>query len=262
MHGILCLQFAVGLAGLGWLTRLAGSDWFRGLEPRPEDTTVANGLPRGAWTAPVEAAGAFFASASLPVAAYAAVAIPDGAGPGERIAALGLISALRERSDPQGRRLIVVATVGASGETAFVRQLLDLGAFVVCSAVAGSGEHVHLFPLRMAVSPRAGRLIGVDVADIVQTWQPGRMGTLHSVPLPAPAERALPAARPCRAINIGFQLELDPPGSPLVEMDDFATRCRERYLSKRGTVVFTNTHGIDGRGGSADLLLIADGAGG
>ena len=223
---------------------------------------VAGGGARGTWTGPAEAAGAFFTSTSLPNASYAAVAIPDGAGPGEHLTAISLIRALRERSDPQGRRLLVVATTDASDDAAFVRQLLDIGAFVVCSAVARSGNRVHLFPLRMAVSPRAGRLIGVDVADIVQTWQPGRKGTLHSVPFPAPAEDELPAARPCRAINIGFQLDGDAPGNPLAGMDDFATRCRELYLPEGGAMVFTNTGGIDGRGGLADLLLIADGAGG
>ena len=223
---------------------------------------MAGGGARGTWTGLAEAAGSFFAAASLPIASYAAVALPDGAGAGERLAAVGLIRALRGRRDPHGRRLIVVATIDAHEDAAFVRQLLDLGVFVVCSAVARSGDHVHLFPLRMTVSPRAGRLIGVDVADIVQTWQPGRMGTLHSVPFPAPAARALPAARPCRAVNVGFPIDGDAPGNPLARMDDFATCCRERYLSDRGSIVFTNTGGRVGRGGSADLLLIADGAGG
>ncbi len=32
--GVACLLFGVGAGGAGWLTRLARSGWFAGLEPR------------------------------------------------------------------------------------------------------------------------------------------------------------------------------------------------------------------------------------
>lgn len=245
LHGIMCLQFGVGSAGLGWLTRLADSEWFRGLEPRPEDLSEAGGPP----------GSTFFDGASLPTVWYAAVAIPDEAEPGERAAAVRLVAALRERADPLGRKLPVVATFGASGDPALARSLLGVGAFVI-RAAAGSSDHLHHFPLRAAVAPREGQLIGVDLDDILQTWQPGSMGDLHDVPTVEPAAGCLPRSHRCSAISIGFHLDAGAPGNALVVMNDFAMRCRERYLPDGGTAVFTNTNRLDGRSGSADLLLI------
>jgi hypothetical protein len=284
LHGIGCLLFGIGTAGVGWLSRLACSGWFAGLEPRAEDLAVAGGLLHGGWTMPaigasadkgvlLTAAEAFFTSTSLPSAWYAAVAIPRGAGPEEWSATLGLVGALREKSDPLGRKLTVIATTDAATDfvsAPFVRGLLDRGAFVVRAdpdALSASGDHLHHFPLRAAVIPRQGQLICVDLADYLHTWRPGRIAHLHVVPFAwDDAELAmdgLPLPKvegSAHAINIGFHLDPCAQGKPLAQIDRFSTQCSQLFLRPDGDTVFTNTDRLDGTIDSADLLVIYDGA--
>jgi hypothetical protein len=63
-----------------------------------------------------------------------------------------------------------------------------------------------------------------------------------------------------RALNIGFHLDPCAQGKPLAQIDRFSTRCRELFLPPEGDTVFTNTDRLDGKVGSADLLVIYDGA--
>lgn len=281
--GVACLLFGVGARGAGWLARLAHSDWFAGLEPRAEDLAVAGGVARGDWASEASgdeghlaaAAEAFFASAPLPSAWYATVAVPCGAEPAERSAALGLVGALTKRRDPLGRRITVVATVEAMPGTAqgavFVRRLLDRGAFMVRGGAdpgAIGGDHLHHFPLRAVVIPRRGRLICADLADYLYTWQPGRAADLHVVPFArGDAERALRGlplldrdSGGVRALNLGFHLDPCAPGMSLVGIDRFATRCCELLQVPDGNAVFTDTDRLDEAGSSVDLLVVRDGA--
>lgn len=289
--GIACLLFGVGAGGAGWLARLACSAWFAGLEPRAEDIAAAGGIPAGSWAVPAAGtvadggrvaaeAEAFFASAPLPRAWLAAVAVSRGAGPTERSAALGLVGTLRARRDPLGRRLSVVVTVeaattrsvGGAAAGAFVRRLLDLGAFVVHGGggpgtAAAGGDHLHHFPLRAAVMPRRGRLICTDLADHLYTWRPGRVGDLHVVPFArGDADRALRGLAPplagggARALDLGFHLDPGEPGMTLAGIDRFAIRCCELLLASDGDAVFTDTDRLDGAGGSVDLLVVRGGA--
>ena len=276
--GVACLLFGIGEGGARWLARLARSDWFAGLEPRTEDLAVAGGVARGGWASGASgdeghlatATEAFFASALLPSAWYATIAVPRGAGPAEQSAALGLVGALTERRDPLGRLITVVVTVeavpGGTQDGAFTRRLLDRGAFVVCGGAdlgATSGDHLHHFPLRAVVIPRRGRLVCVDLADYLLTWRAGRVADLHvlSSDLDA-AEQAmrtlpLPGRRSdgVRALNLGFQ---PAPGQNLSEIDCFASRCCELLLAPDGNAVFTDTDRLDGRTGSVDLLVVHD----
>ena len=221
---------------------------------------------------PGTAAEAFFTSAPLPRAWCAAAAIPRGVGPDEKSAALGLIGALRERSDPSGRKLTVVATIETSPDPLadpFVQLLLDRGAFVVRAdpdASSAGGDHLHHFPLRAVVMPRRGQLIGVDLADYLHTWRPNRIADLHVVPFAGgEADLALyglplpKAGGGVCALNIGFHLDPCAPGKPLEEIDRFSMRCRELFLPPDGNAVFTNTDRLDGTVGSADFLIIRDG---
>ena len=280
--GVACLLFGIGAGGAGWLARLARSDWFSGLEPRAEDLAVAGGVARGDWACgasgdaggPLAAAAeAFFASAPLPSAWYATVAVPCGARPAERSAALGLVSALRKRCDPLGRRITVVVTVeavpGAAQDATFMRRLLGRGAFVVRGGAdpgAAGGDHLHHFPLRAVVIPRWGRLVCVDLADYLLIWRPGRAADLHvlSSDLGAAEQalRTLPlrdrGGEGVRALNLGFHLDPDVPGPSLSEIDRFASRCCELALPMDGDAVFTDTHRLDSRTGSVDLLVICD----
>lgn len=284
LHGVACLLFGVGTAGVGWLARLACSGWFAGLEPRAKDLAAAGGLPHGGWAMPASGASAdegdlitaaktFFTSAPLPSAWYAAVAIPCGAGPDERSATLGLVGALRERRDPLGRRLTVVATIEVAPDpvsASFMRRLLDCGAFVMRAdpnTPSASGDHLHHFPLRAGVIPRQGQLICVDLADYLHTWRPGGVAHLHVVPFAwGDADLALCGLPPpevgggARALNMGFHLDPCAQGKPLAEIDRFSTRCCELFLRPGGDTVFTNTDRLDGKVGSADLLVIYDGA--
>jgi len=274
--GVACLLFGIGEGGARWLARLARSDWFAGLEPRAEDLAVAGGVTRGGWAGGTSgdeghhaaAAEAFFASAPLPSAWYATVAVPYGAGSAEQSAALGLIGTLTKQRDPLGRRITVVVTVeavpGSARDGAFVRRLLDRGAFVVRSGAdpgAASGDHLHHFPLRAVVIPRRGRLICVDLADYLLTWRAGRVAELHA--LPSDLDAAEQAVRTLkvpgrlsggvRALNLGFQ---PAPGQNLSEIDRFASRCCELLLAPDGDAVFTDTDRLDGRTSSVDLLAI------
>ena len=279
--GVACLLFGIGVDGAGWLARLARSDWFAGLEPRAEDLAVAGGVVCGNWASGVSgdaghlaaAAEALFASAPLPSAWYATVAVPCGAGPAEQSGALGLVGALTKRRDPLGRGITVVVTVeampGAARDAAFTRRLLDRGAFVVRGGVdpgAAGGDHLHHFPLRAVTIPRQGRLVCVDLADYLLTWRPGRAADLHvlSSDLDAaePALRTLPlcgrSSEGVCALNLGFHLAPNVPSPSLSEIDRFASSCCELALAPDGDAVFTDTHRLDGRTGSVDLLVIHD----
>lgn len=283
-RGVACLLFGIGAHGAGWLARLARSDWFAGLEPRAENLAVAGGVARGGWASGASGdegrhlaaaeASAFFASAPLPSAWYATVAVPCGAGSAGQSAALGLVAALTERRDPLGRRITVVVTVeavpGSAREGAFVRRLLDRGAFVVRGGAepgVTGGDHLHHFPLRAVVIPHQGRLVCVDLADYLLTWQPGRVADLHV--LPADLDAAEPDLRSLtppgqgnegvQALNLGFYLD---PGSSLSEIDRFASRCSEALLAPDGDVVFTDTDRLDSRTGSVDLLVVHEAAAG
>ncbi len=275
--GVACLLFGIGADGAGWLARLARSDWFAGLEPRAEDLAVAGGVARGSWASGASgdeghlaaAAEAFFASAPIPSAWYATVAVPCGAGSAGQSAALGLVGALTKRRDPLGRRITVVVTIeavpGSAREGAFVRRLLDRGAFVVRGGadpgVTGD-DHLHHFPLRAVVIPRRGRLVCVDLADYLLTWQVGFAADLHVLSSDLDAEQVLRTLRlpgrrsdGARALNLGFQPD---PGQNLSEIDHFALRCCELLLAPDGDAVFTDTDRLDGRTGSVDLLVVHD----
>ena len=268
VRGVACLLFGIGAAGTGWLDRLARSEWFAGLEPRADDLAEGE-TSRGGWAVPAGAAGdggraveALVASAALPRAWYASVAIPPGTGSGELSAALGLVAALQGRRDPLGRRLTVVVTVEAAriGGDAFVRRLRDRGAFVVRAGLGAAGDHLHHTPLRAQVQPRWGRLICVDFADYLHTWRPGRVADLHVIPAALDAALALcrmpvPASS-VRALNLGFHLGSDPRADALARMDEFAELCRRRFLGPDGDMVFTNADRLDGEAGPTDLLVI------
>ena len=276
-HGVACLLFGIGVGGAGWLARLARSGWFAGLEPRAEDL-AASDVPCGSWAVAAGAARndgriateaeAFFASARLPSAWYAAVAVPRGAGPAELSAALGLVSALQTRRDPLGRRVSVVVTSEAAHVTAdaFVRQLLDRGAFVVRAGIGAAGDHLHHFPLRAPMIPRRGRLICVDLADYLHTWRPGRIADLHVISSHLDAAQALRrvpvSTEGIRALNLGFHLGLGAQGNSLSQIDRLATLYRERFLGPDGDMVFTDTDRLDGRTDSTDLLVVHEVAAG
>jgi len=277
--GVACLVFGVGAGGVDWIVRLKRSEWFTGLEPRPEDLAVAGGVPGGCWTVPVGSAGhrgrieaeveAFVAQAGFPNAPLATVAVPCGAGPGDLAATLALVSALRQRRDARGCRIAVIVTVEAGlppDASAFVQGLLDRGAFVVQAGLGVLGDHIHHFPLRAVMLPRRGRrLVCVDLADHLACWTPGSSADLHVLPsgfdeaarvlsrLPALGDAT--SSQVC-ALNLHAHYDLNTPGNFLTELDQLATHCRGLFLGPEGDMVFTTADRLDGVTGSADLLVI------
>jgi hypothetical protein len=269
------LIFGFGAAGVAWLANLSGSHWFAGLAPRAEDLAFSGGVSRGEWAMPAavgaprdlgSATQAFFTSAPLPKASFASVAIPHGLGADEQAVAVGLVAALRERTDPEGRKMTVVATIETKDEM-FTRRLLNLGAFVVRGAPGAdsvSNERLHHYPSRAAITPRQGRLICVDLADFLYTWRPGFVGELHVLPFTdcedtnPSKELLLPkvGVQPW-GLNILFHLDLGAPGSPLVEMDRVATECQDVLIAE-DVWMFTDTDWLDEQVDSIDLLIIQD----
>lgn len=276
--GVAYLVFGIGVSGSEWVTRLAHSGWFVGLEPRPEDMAAADGEPAGCWCLPdscaetgydvAGAALAFFKNVSIPNAPLATVAVMSDARQGDFAAALGLVAALRERRCERGCRTAVVVTFEGNASPALlalVRGLRDLGAFVVRPGMAAEGDHLHHFPLRAAAIPRGGRLVCVDLADHLACWQPGGVADLHVIPsaydVAEQVFHRLSDARGAdgqgaRAINLHLHLDWNAPGSPLVEIDRLATSCKAFLLAPDGNIVFTNTERLDGTTATADLLLV------
>ena len=107
----------------------------------------------------------------------------------------------------------------------------------------------------------------MDFADYMHVWRPGRVADLHVVPFAggdacaALQGASLPDDGSVRALTIGFHLDLDAPDWGLVDVDRFATACRERLIAPDGDVVFTTMDRLDGVTGSVDLLGTHNGAG-
>ena len=166
--------------------------------------------------------------------------------------------------------LVTVESAGVLAVDPFVQGLLDRGAIVVRGGLDTSStqsDHLHHFPLRAAVTPRCGQLVGVELSDYLLTWRPGSLADLHVLPfvdndaeLDLSGLPLLKASGEVRALNIGFHLDPATPARSLAEIDRLATRCCERFLSPDGIAVFTNVDRLDGKVGSADLLVIYDGA--
>lgn len=269
----MCIAFGLGENGAAWLDRLALSEWFSGLMPQPDDLVAAGGaIPAGRLLVRADAAlcatvgiEATLARIAWPAAPVAAVAVSGGSGPAEQIAALGLVTALRARRDARGCRMAVVVTLEGpiSGKDEFELDLLDRGAFVVRAGLAAEGDHVHHFPLRASTYPRRGRLVCVDLTDYLACWRPGSRADLHVIPLPfGPArdaiDRLAPAYGSVGALNLDLLPDLDGPENPLAELNQLASHCRERFLGEQeGNFVFTSSERLDGRTGTADLVVIA-----
>lgn len=150
MHlGVAGILFEVGVGRSGWLTRLAASDWFSGLAPRPEDL-AAGEEPSGSWTMPPGAGEAgvasFLASSHVPEECWwAAIAVTPETDVAQRVAVLGLVSALRQCRTKAGDPLSVVVTMEGPSlhDESFVSQLLERGAFVIRPGRDVGGDHLQ-----------------------------------------------------------------------------------------------------------------------
>lgn len=271
--GVVCLVFGIGGGCSAWVARLAQSQWFAGLEPRPNDLAAAVGQPAGGWRLPDagaadqhDAAFAFFRHGAIPDAPLAMVAITRDAGRGELAAATGLVAALRARRCGRGCRTAVVVTFEggpAPAALAAVHALRSLGALVIRPGMAMGGDHLHHFPLRAIMEPRKGRLICVDLADHFACWPPGGVADLHAIPSACdaaePVVRGLAETGCRRACAITLHMQLDAGvsgGSVLERIDRLATLCQAVLLEPDGPMVFTDIQWLDGATTTADLLIV------
>lgn len=267
--GVTGILFEVGVGRSGWLTRLAGSDWFSGLAPHAEDLAIGE-EPSGRWIMPPRSGEAgvasFLASSHAPQAQWwAAVAVTPETGAAHRSAVLGLVRALRQRRSQSGDPLPVVVTMEGPSlhDEPFVSQLLERGAFVIRAGRGVGGDHLHHFPLRAFAAD--ARLVCIDLFDILSLWRPGRTATLHLIPMhPEKAVQAMEdiPVHPvgAQAVDVRFHFRSDWADVQLEKICGLAERCALRFVRDDGDFIYTNDRRLDGASGSADLLIINQGA--
>ena len=263
LSGIGGLLFAVGSEAEAWFGHLVASTWFSSYVPRADD--LGPGEVKGGRLSvpPVgrRGAGSLYLPTALPVAYWAAVALPRDLGPTGRDGALGVVEALRRRRDPGGGALRVVVTLeDGAGDEAFAARLAKLGAFVVRPGPGVPSSHLHHLPARILLHHR--RFICIDLVDTLLLWQPGREATLHCMPAdPSGAARALDAIPVPQGgalgIDLQFHHDLDHlPDGVLFNIDQVANDCTERLLRPDGDSLVTTASRLDGRTGTVDLLVI------
>ena len=87
IRGIACIAFAIGTSGAAWLERLSASQWFRGLEPRPDDierddlAVTGRLLVRDDDLRDPIGIGAMLERGAWPVVPVAAIAVPGDQDP-------------------------------------------------------------------------------------------------------------------------------------------------------------------------------------
>jgi hypothetical protein len=261
IDGVAVLVFGIGTAGTLWVDKLALSGWFSGLAPDEADLRAAKMTARsGTWTLQ-DATGVagldnLVATAGLLGVPLATVAIGADLTSSDEICAVALVHALRARRW-QGRcRTAVMVTLDLSSLSVtrrrLAKELRDAGAFVVEPAGTARGMHLHHFPLRAAIMPRAGwRLVCTDLADHLACWPArswGRLYRLDETPL-----LHLPVPRAAvRAHILHWHANLEQ--ADLGYLDHQNSRCRERWTNAE--TVFTTVETMDGSVGSFDLLLV------
>lgn len=246
--GVACLALGIGRHGSRWLDQLARSPWFAGLEPSARDLAAAGSVP--AFSIPGARPSCL---TGLPGAPMATVAVGRLASDAERDAAVGLVGALRQRRSDGRTRMAVLATVEHGVDVA--TRLAAAGAFVIEGTAAVPAQHLHHFPLRAAVPPRAGRVVCADLADHLVTWPASHRGRLYSVPARADAaERHLRRAVEAGTVPAGAKLanlhwlrQEWPPGT-LAELDDLATRMTKLFDDGPKGWVYTDAEPMDEAG--------------
>ena len=262
IDGVAALVFGIGTAGTLWVDTLARSEWFSGLTPDETDLRAAKMMiGGGTWTFRgahgVAGLDDVVATAGLPGVPLATVAIGAGISRSDEICAVALVHALRARRW-QGRRCrtAVMVTLDLSTRSVTRRKLAkalrDAGAFVVEPASNARGLHLHHFPLRAAIMPRAGwRLVCTDLADHLACWPPGSWARLYRLN-ERPLLRLPVPHGPVRAHILHWHTNHEQ--ADLFYLDHQSSRCRERWTNAE--TVFTTVETMDGSVGSFDLLLV------
>ncbi len=157
--------------------------------------------------------------------------------------------------------------MGAGGpdQPDVVELLRSLGAFVIWRC--GPIEPAHFRrspPVRAAMMPPGGQLVGTDLTDYLECWLPSRVADLHLVPFDAEeaSERLRSILQLGRftGLNPNMHFPEECSNSTLAAMDPLSNLCREALLSTEPgwPMLFTTCDRLDGKTGTADLLLIHD----
>jgi len=233
---------------------------------------VSGGAPSGTWAAPAGttvpsdvaiAAERYIASAALPDAAYAAIAVPAERSPTDVAIVISLLRSIKSR---QGSRGLVIVTIAQSndteGDAELIEQLRHEGAFVIMGDLA-QGNHLHNFPLSTVATPPTSRMIGIDFADIRLLWQAGTVAQLHTLPfdLHYLQDRSLQLQEFVSSKEgLGGLIVIcywDPESSSVLEaIDEYATCCRQLLLAPDGNVIVMDSARVDGKTGKVDILFI------
>ena len=256
ISGVASVAFGVGQHGMAWLLDLSRSAWFDGLAPTLQDLAYSGGRASGHLSDPDGTA----VTDAWPNAPMASLAVSGQAAGAEHHMALQLVRSLRRRTNRQGTRMTVVATV-AHGPASLAARLAAYGAFVIEGAPGVPAEHLHHFPLRAAVTPPAGRLICTDLADHLATWQPGTCSRLHLLPVAAGAaarrlQRAMQVStiKPDNRLLNLHVLERGRPACTLTKLD-LLLQSTKQFLHHHPLACVTTTEPVAGIAGWTDLLL-------
>ena len=255
LGGIFAVMMAIGPGGAAWLSFVRKTAWFDAVRPVAGDLGYGE-MDTGYWPG---RAGGETAKLKVPAAPLVSVALFAGSSDGEKATALETV---RERVNASGRPVRVVVTLArdTADDCRFVAGLLEAGAFVIQGGADVREGHLHSFPAYTAMIPRGGQLVGVDLNDYLQCWQPSRVGRLENVSYDL--ERAEPTLHRIGlqgelfAVNLNFNLDLDAPGCSLFAIDRFAELCR-RLLNRPERLIFTTRKRLDGLSGLVDVLAVS-----
>lgn len=217
--------------GAAWLARLTGSAWFAGLGLRADDL-LAGGAKSAAGT--WDTAGADLPpGAPLIALAIDNPALADDTAVTNAVHTLGLL----------GRVMVTMPISDAAADLA--SSLQKAGAFVVTGEPGIPLGHLHHFPLRMAINPSHGQLVGIDLADALAVCRPGETATLLCCASLAEAEAAI-TLEPANALIAHWH----------VAPADWDLRRFDRILGTEARPqVYTTADRLDGVTGTLDLLL-------
>ena len=275
LTGTLSQVFAVGPRGAEWLERVRRSAWYSALRPRAVDVGDRR-MPQTWWTK-LKDGEQLVGQIAEPVAdvdvipdvPLATVAVMDGITAQEAEVTVALVRALTHGVRAGTRRPVVAVTVGGDevGRPELIATLERLGAFVIRQAGTIEADHFHHFPVRAVTRPPGGQMVGVDAADYLDCWTPGRIADMHVIPFGSERteECVLGIAVPenLAAVNLNIHIPVAGPGSTLAAIDRMATLCREALLGEKPglPMIFTTRERLDGMTDSADLLLIREDGG-
>ncbi len=178
VYGFSAVAVGLGEGGAAWLARLTGSAWLAGVGLQANDLLAGRAnFAAGAWDM---AGGELPPHAPLIALAVDQPALVDDAAVTYAVSMLGVL----------GR--VIVTMPGSNGAANLAGSLQKAGAFVVTGALGVLLDHLHHFPLRMAITSLHGQLVSTDLADTLEVCRPGETATVLCCPNLTEADRVYP----------------------------------------------------------------------